>query len=86
MDRLRSRRGQAGEAPGGRAARRFEGGPGRLAPGGAEDSAAPPPPAGPRPSAQPSAPQPEPEAGDYTSRLMQAKKRVWEERNKEGGA
>jgi uncharacterized membrane protein/Mg-chelatase subunit ChlD len=83
MGRLRVRTAQAGEGPGGRAARRFEGEPGGLAPAGAEASAVPPSPAGPPPT-QPTAPQPE--AGDYTSRLMQAKKRVWEERNKEGGA
>jgi hypothetical protein len=83
MGRLRARTAPAGEGPGGRPARRFEGGPGGVAPAGAEPSSAPPALAGP-PTAQPAAPQPE-EAGDYTSRLMQAKMRVWEERNKEGG-
>jgi hypothetical protein len=86
MARLQARKAQVGEGLGGRAARRFEGGPSGPAPAGAEASSAPPPSAGPPPTAQPPAPQPEPEPGDYASRLLRAKKRVWEERNKEGGA
>ncbi len=85
MARLQARKAQVGEALGGRAARRFEGGPGGLAPPGTEPPTVPAPPARPQPSAQPAAPQPEPEAGDYASRLLKAKKRVWEERNKGTG-
>jgi uncharacterized membrane protein/Mg-chelatase subunit ChlD len=80
--RLQSHGAQVGEGLAEeRAARRFEGGPGGLAPGGADAAAAPRPPTSPPPS-QPSAPQPGPEAGDYASRLLKAKKRVWEEREK----
>jgi hypothetical protein len=81
MDRLQARWAE----PGSRSARRFEGGPGGLAPTGADAAAAPPPPAGPRPAGQPSAPgQPEPEGGGL-DQLLKAKKRVWEERNQDGG-
>ena len=70
------------------AARRFEAAPGAasVAPPGAQAAPSAPaqtprsPPAGQPPSV---APQPEPEAGDFASRLLQAKKKVWQERNKE---
>jgi hypothetical protein len=84
MERLQARKAQVGEGFVGRGARRFEGGPGGLAPAGTDAAAAPRPLPGPPPAAQPPAPQPsEPEAGDYASRLLKAKKRVWEEREKD---
>jgi hypothetical protein len=88
FDRLQSRKARLGEeAARGRAAARFDAGA-----GGAElplgaDATGPAPPAhvpGARPAAGPGvAPQPEPDAADYASRLLKAKKKVWEERNKE---
>jgi len=84
LDRLRSCKEQVGEQlDKGRAGSRFEGGdlPGREPPGPA--STAPPTgptkPAGPQPGL---APQKEQEAADFASRLMKAKKKVWEERDK----
>jgi uncharacterized membrane protein len=81
LDRLRSRKAQVGEAlDRGRAGRRFEGEPPSASPPAAEGVPPPPPP---RPAAPPAAaPAPE-EQGDYASRLMRAKKRVWKDRDKE---
>lgn len=86
FERLRTRKATVGEGlarP--EAARRFEApaeatGP---APAGADAAAvpAPPPPAARPPSA---APKPEESAEDAMSRLQRAKKKVWEERKKEG--
>jgi uncharacterized membrane protein len=85
MDRLKSRKAQVGESlEKARAARRFEGaeaGP-VVAPPGADQATAPPartPPRRPQPTV---GPEKEAEAADAFSRLMRAKKRVWEEREK----
>jgi hypothetical protein len=86
MERLQARKAQVAEGvAGGRAAQRFEGGPAPAAPVPAGVPAPQPQPARPQPPAQPPAPQAEPQAGDFASRLLEAKKRVWEERKKEGG-
>jgi uncharacterized membrane protein len=89
LERLKSRKAQISETiDKTRATRRFEGEPvassGPL-PGADEGpSAAPRMPA--RPTTQPRiAPEKEQEAADYASRLMKAKKRVWEERQKDKG-
>jgi hypothetical protein len=74
-------------AAGGRASRRFEGTPGTggIAPTIADVTAPPPAAPGARPAAQQDvAPtQPEEQAGDFASRLLKAKKKVWEERDKD---
>src|SRR5207244_12109566 len=87
IDRLQSRKLQVSEALDQlRAARRFD--PGEqiaVAPRGADEVTA----AGPRapvsrPSPQPQiAPESQQEASDYASRLLKAKKRVWQEREQE---
>jgi uncharacterized membrane protein len=85
FDRLRSRKALVGQAlDQGRAARRFEGDEGIVAtaPPSAEDARPLPerqPP--PRP-AQPAPPSTEEEAGDFASRLMRAKRRAMQEREK----
>jgi hypothetical protein len=84
MDRLQTRKAQAGAGlASGRAARRFEGeGPEEFtqAVDATGPTATPP---RPRPVAAPSAgPQAEPDAGDFASRLARAKKRALEDRNK----
>jgi hypothetical protein len=84
MDRLQSRKLQVGEALEQlRGARRFEGGERpAVAPRSADEATA----AGPRtpvsrPSPQPQiAPESQQESTDYASRLLKAKKRVWQER------
>jgi Mg-chelatase subunit ChlD len=86
LERLQTRQEQL--AAGGRAGRRFEGAPGSggIAPMIA-DATAPPsatPPPGTRPAAsQDVPPQPEAQPGDFASRLLRAKKKVWEERDKD---
>jgi uncharacterized membrane protein len=86
IDRLRSRKAQVSEAmQQQRAARRFEGGDQPAsAPRGADQatqSAAPPTA---RPAPQPRlAPEAEPQPTDAMSRLLKAKKRVWEDRDKD---
>ena len=71
-----------------RSVQRFESGtiPTSGLPSGADATAAPPPPS--PPGATPAAPSlgaapPEPEAGDYASRLLKAKKKALEERKKD---
>jgi hypothetical protein len=85
LDRLRSRKVQVGDAlDKARAAVRYEGGDmPTTAPGGAQVSTGRP--SAPKPVGQQPgmAPQKEPEAGDFASRLMRAKKKVWEERDKD---
>jgi uncharacterized membrane protein/Mg-chelatase subunit ChlD len=86
LDRLKSRKEQIGEAlERTRAAQRFEvTGPAASAPPGAEapSAAAPPPPR--RPAPPPGVgPQTPEEAADYASRLLKAKKRVWQDRDKD---
>jgi uncharacterized membrane protein len=89
LERLKSRKAQISETiDKTRATRRFEGEPVVPAapPAGADEG----PSAAPRPTARPPlqprmAPEKEPEAADYASRLMKAKKRVWEEREKDKG-
>lgn len=86
IERLKTRKAQVDEAlERTRATRRFEGEPAAEPPPGAEVSATPltsqpPPPPMPQPKI---APENEPEAADYASRLMRAKKKVWEERGKD---
>jgi uncharacterized membrane protein len=87
MDRLKSRKQQVGESLEQlRAARRFEGpeaareAPGVLGTGVA--TAEPPPKPTPRPT-QPLAPGSSDQPVDYASRLLKAKKKVWEERQQE---
>jgi hypothetical protein len=70
-----------------RAARRFEGGPvseGAAPPGADATAPLPPPGTAPRPAPgpQPAPAQPEPDAGDFASRLARAKKKVQEDLNK----
>ena len=80
IDRLQSIKQQVGASiEQQRAARRFEGDETAPAPPipGMETAPAPPPPA--RPSA---ARPPQEDGGDYASRLMKAKKKVWEERER----
>jgi uncharacterized membrane protein len=83
IERLRSRKAQVGETlDRGRAGRRFEGEPTTAAPPAGADAPVAPLPPRPRPARLPGvAPQAEQEA-DAMSRLMKAKKRVWEERKK----
>jgi Mg-chelatase subunit ChlD/uncharacterized membrane protein len=87
MERIQTRKEQA--AASARAARRFEGGPvaGGFVPSGADATAPPsasPPTPGARPAAQADAPpQPEDQPGDFASRLLKAKKKIWEERKKD---
>ncbi|HMC88910.1 MAG TPA: VWA domain-containing protein, partial [Gemmataceae bacterium] len=84
IDRLKSRKAQVSEALEQlRAARRFEGGERVTAapPGTQETVAAPSRPAGPRPAPQQRlAPETQQEPQDYASRLLKAKRRVWQER------
>jgi hypothetical protein len=84
LDRLQSRKARLGESlERERATRRFEGeaAPGAAPPPAASAQPAPPP----RPSPRPAEPKPaeQQEKGDYASRLLRAKKRVWEDRDKE---
>jgi uncharacterized membrane protein len=90
LERLKSRKAQISETIGKeKATRRFEGEPvltGATFPGADEGPTAPSRPTA-RPTAQPRiAPEKEHEAADYASRLMKAKKRVWEEREKDKGS
>jgi hypothetical protein len=83
LDRLQARKAQVGEGlAGSRGAQRYEAGP--VAGGPPAGTAGPPSQPPPSP-AQPPGPPAEPEAGDFADRLLKAKKRVWEEREKEGG-
>ncbi len=89
LERLKSRKAQISETIGKeKATRRFEGEPvltGATLRGADEGPTAPSRPTA-RPTPQPRiAPEKEHEAADYASRLMKAKKRVWEEREKEKG-
>jgi uncharacterized membrane protein len=85
LERLQSRKAQLAESiDRARAARRFDGEGPAVAPPGADTG----PPAAPRPPArrppQPQvAPDLEPEAADYASRLLRAKRRVWQERDQD---
>jgi len=83
LDRLKSRKAQVGEEIGKiKAARRFEAeGHVTTVPGAAQMPVTPPRPTASPPS--PPAPQREGEPQDYASRLMRAKKRAMEERDKE---
>jgi uncharacterized membrane protein len=85
LERLQSRKAQVGEGlDKGKAARRFEGEDTPVvAPSGAEASPMPSPAARSKPSAVPKVgPEKEKEAADYASRLLAAKKRAMEEREK----
>jgi uncharacterized membrane protein len=87
IDRLQSRKAQVAESLAQlRAARRFEGGERvATAPPGADEAAAQPrTQAPPRPAPQPRiAPESQQEPADYASRLLKAKRRVWQEREQE---
>jgi uncharacterized membrane protein len=86
LERLQSRKAQVGESlEKGKASRRYEGGPAPAAPppGAGEVPLAPPP--APRPAAPPAARKEEDEAGDFASRLLRAKKRALEERDRDKG-
>jgi uncharacterized membrane protein len=87
LDRLKSRKEQIGESlERTRAAQRFEAtGPAAAAPPGAgEGPVSAPPPAARRPAPQPRVGPESPEqAADYASRLLKAKKRVWQDRDKD---
>jgi uncharacterized membrane protein len=86
IDRLQSRKAQVSEALDQlRAARRFEPvAQGAAAPAGADEAVAGVQAPAPRPVAAPRAAPPSPEeAADYASRLLKAKQRVWEQREKE---
>jgi len=89
LERLKSRKAQIGETIGkARAAKRFEGEPvlAETPPPGAGEGSTAAPRATVRPIAKPRiATEKEQEAVDYASRLMKAKKRVWEERDKDKG-
>jgi uncharacterized membrane protein/Mg-chelatase subunit ChlD len=84
MDRLQTRKAQAGAGmAASRAARRFEGEGGEDFPQVIDATGPTAPPPRPRPAAGPApGPQTEAEAGDFASRLARAKKRALEERNK----
>jgi uncharacterized membrane protein len=86
IDRLQSRKLQVSEALDQlRAARRFDAGeaPATAPPGAEAGTAAGPRPPVTQPSPQPQlAPESSQEAADYASRLLKAKKRVWQEREK----
>src|SRR5205823_12411888 len=88
LDRLKSRKARVGESlERTRAAQRFEAGEAATttAPAGADATTAAalrPQPVRPVPQVAPDKPQ---EAADYASRLMKAKKKVWEEREKDKG-
>ncbi|OAI38936.1 hypothetical protein AYO40_01480 [Planctomycetaceae bacterium SCGC AG-212-D15] len=87
LDRLKSRKEQIGETLG-KAAAKFDAGeapPSMPPPASADEVAAAAPPPGPRPAARPQgvAPDKPEEAADFASRLMKAKKRVWEDRDKD---
>jgi len=90
LERLKSRKAQIGETIGkAKATRRFEGeSVATTAPlPGADEGPSTAPRAPARPPTQPRiAPEKEQEAADYASRLMKAKKRVWEEREKDKGS
>jgi uncharacterized membrane protein len=85
FDRLRSRKAQVEESISrARGERRFEGGdqPVQAPPGAAEVPKPPRPPA-PRPAAPPQvAPEQEQEPADFGSRLLKAKQRIWQERER----
>ncbi len=88
FDRLQSRKAQVGEELGRvKAARRFDAGsaPAGEAPPGAAQATPGEPQTAPRPvrPAPSVAPEREQEAVDYASRLMKAKKRVWQDRDKD---
>jgi uncharacterized membrane protein len=89
LERLKSRKAQISETIGkDRAARRFESEPVVVEgpPPGADEASIASPRTPARQIAKPRiAPEKEQEAADYASRLMKAKKRVWEERDKDKG-
>jgi hypothetical protein len=89
FDRLKSRKAQVSETLGkAKGARRFEGGDAPVsAPLGATDEAPridrPLPPPGQRPGVAPDSEKQD--GGDFGSRLLRAKKRVWDDKNKDQG-
>jgi hypothetical protein len=86
LERLQSRKAQAGEAVGKeKAERRFEGGDAPVSAPPPEAAEAGPRPAAPRAAPQQLGPAGEKEPADYASRLMRAKKRAMEEREQDKG-
>lgn len=85
LDRLKSRKAEVGETlEKTKASRRFETDETRPTPPPPGAAEAPPAAPQPPPPLPPSvAPEPQAEAGDFASRLMKAKKKVWEEREKD---
>lgn len=89
LDRLKSRKEQVGEALGkAKATARFDAGEGptpSTAPAGADDVAQQAPREAPKPPprTQGVAPESQEAPADFASRLMKAKKRVWEDRDKD---
>ncbi|HEV3263832.1 MAG TPA: VWA domain-containing protein [Gemmataceae bacterium] len=87
LDRLKSRKAQIGESlERTRAAQRFDagGGPAVAPPGADQPSQQPARQPPPRPAPQQRVgPEAEQEAADYASRLLRAKKRVWQDRDKD---
>ncbi len=83
LDRLKSRKQVVGETlEQGRGSARFDGGDGPEPPPGAEMAPLPDQPKKPTGPTPGVAPEKEQEAADFASRLMKAKKKVWEERDK----
>jgi hypothetical protein len=83
LDRLKSRKAEIAENLG-RAERRFEGAEtSTTAPPGAGDAPVPQPPPTVRPSEPPRQAEPQAEPGDYASRLLKAKRRAMEDRERD---
>jgi uncharacterized membrane protein len=87
LDRLKTRKSEIGEQLEKKAARRFEAGdqPVEAPPTASDAAAASQRPTAPRPPVDKPklTPEQEQEAGDFASRLMRAKKKIWEERDKD---
>jgi uncharacterized membrane protein len=83
LDRLKSRKAQVEEARDrSKATRRFEG---SAAPPPPPEAVGPTPPPASRPASPPPPPPAKEEPGDFASRLLRAKKRVWKDKDKEQG-
>ncbi|HYT88594.1 MAG TPA: hypothetical protein VEL76_07785, partial [Gemmataceae bacterium] len=86
LEKLQSRKVQIGEAlDKGKAERRFEGAETSAAPAATGEVAMPAPKPPPKPAAPRGGPEGEKEPADYASRLLRAKKRAMEERDKDKG-
>jgi hypothetical protein len=84
MARLRGRKAEvSGHIEQRRAAARFEPSPDAVAEAGSPDALEPPPPSRKKQSAGDMAPEADQDEDTYTSRLLKAKKKVWEQREKQ---